>query len=164
MSVDLFFASVNIGCADPAALAEFWAKVLGREITPGTLDGVMAVGTTDPGGRPQMIFHPAPEAERIIGGFVPTLLTDHHDEETGRLAGLGASLVSEEYQPPGSPSSCQAPVPLMSALMISGRRSPARNHQICPAHQLSRPRPGGVIRVHLHDTAARRAWASAPAW
>ena len=100
MSVDLFFASVNIGCADSAALAEFWAKVLGREITPGTLGGVMAVGTTDPSGRPQMIFHPAPEAERIIGGFVPTLLTDHHDEESKRLTGLGANLLDETYHAP----------------------------------------------------------------
>src|ERR1700727_2434113 len=100
MSVDLFFASVNIGCADPAALAEFWAQVLGREIPPGTLGGVMGVGTTDPSGRPQMIFHPAPEAERIIGGFVPTLLTDHHDEETKRLTGLGAKPGNEAYLPP----------------------------------------------------------------
>ena len=58
-----------------------------------------------------MIFHRATEAKKGTGGFRPTLLTDHHDEETERLTGLGASLVSEEYQPPGSPSSCQAPVP-----------------------------------------------------
>jgi predicted enzyme related to lactoylglutathione lyase len=102
MTVDVstFFASVNIGCADPASLAEFWGKVLDREVTPGFLEGVMAVGTTDPGSRPQMIFFPAPEAERIIGGFVPTLVTEHHDEETARFTGLGAKLLNESNHPP----------------------------------------------------------------
>ena len=100
-TVNLFFASVNIGCADPASLADFWGKVLGRPATPGvTAPEVMTVGTTDPGGGPQMVFHPAPEAERVIGGFVPTLLTEHHDEETKRLTGLGANLVNEAYLPP----------------------------------------------------------------
>ena len=99
-TVNLFFASVNIGCADPASLADFWGKVLGRTVTSGTRDEIKAVGTTDPGGRPQMIFHPAPEAERIIGGFVPTLLTDHHDEESSRLTGLGANLLDETYHAP----------------------------------------------------------------
>ena len=100
-NVDLFFAAVNLGCADPAALGEFWGKVLGREVTPGvTAPEVVTVGTTDPGGRPQMVFHPAPEAERVIGGFVPTLQTEHHDEESKRLTGLGAKVVAEPYLPP----------------------------------------------------------------
>ena len=100
MSASTFFASVNIGCADPAALAEFWGKALDREVTPGVLDGVMAVGTTEEGSRPQMIFHPAPEAERVIGGFVPTLVTDQHDEEVSRFTGLGARLLNEANHPP----------------------------------------------------------------
>jgi len=100
-TVDLYFAAVNIGCADPAALADFWGKVLGLPATPGvTAPEVRAVGTTDQGSRPQMVFYPAPEAERVIGGFVPTLQTEHHDEEVKRLAGLGAKLVNEAYLPP----------------------------------------------------------------
>ena len=100
-NVDLYFAAVNLGCADPAALGEFWGKVLGREVTPGvTAPQVVTVGTTDPGGRPQMVFYPAPEAERVIGGFVPTLQTEHHDEEVKRLTGLGAKVVAEPYLPP----------------------------------------------------------------
>jgi predicted enzyme related to lactoylglutathione lyase len=100
-NVDLYFAAVNLGCADPAALGEFWGKVLGREVTPGvTAPEVVTVGTTDPGGRPQMVFYPAPEAERVIGGFVPTLPTEHHDEEVKRLTGLGAKVVAEPYLPP----------------------------------------------------------------
>jgi predicted enzyme related to lactoylglutathione lyase len=100
-NVDLYFAAVNLGCADPAALGEFWGKVLGREVTPGvTAPEVVTVGTTDPGSRPQMVFYPAPEAERVIGGFVPTLQTEHHDEEVKRLTGLGAKVVAEPYLPP----------------------------------------------------------------
>ena len=100
-NVSLFFAAVNLGCADPAGLADFWGKVLGRPVSPGvTAPDVVAVGTTDPGGRPQMVFHPAPEAERVVGGFVPTLQTEHHDEEVERLAGLGAKLLDEAYLPP----------------------------------------------------------------
>ena len=100
-NVDLYFAAVNLGCADPAALGEFWGKVLGHEVTPGvTAPQVVTVGTTDPGGRPQMVFYPAPEAERVIGGFVPTLQTEHHDEEVKRLTGLGAEVVAEPYLPP----------------------------------------------------------------
>ena len=95
-TVNLFFAAVNIGCADPAGLADFWGKVLGRPVSPGvTAPEVVAVGTTDPGGRPQMVFHPAPEAERVIGGFVPTLQTEHHDEEVERLTGLGAKPLNQ---------------------------------------------------------------------
>jgi predicted enzyme related to lactoylglutathione lyase len=100
-TVSLFFAAVNLGCANPAGLADFWGKVLGRPVSPGvTAPDVVAVGTTDPGGRPQMVFYPAPEAERVVGGFVPTLQTEHHDEEAQRLTGLGAKLVNEAYLPP----------------------------------------------------------------
>ena len=100
-TVDLYFAAVNIGCADPAALADFWGNVLGLPATPGmTAPEVRTVGTTDQGSRPQMVFHPAPEAERVIGGFVPTLQTEYHDEEVKRLADLGAKLVNEAYLPP----------------------------------------------------------------
>ena len=91
-NVSLYFAAVNIGCADPAGLADFWGHVLGLPATPGvTAPEVRTVGTTDQGSRPQMVFHPAPEAERVVGGFVPTLQTEHHDEEAERLTGLGAS-------------------------------------------------------------------------
>jgi len=100
-TVDLYFAAVNIGCADPAGLADFWGKVLGLPATPGvTAPEVRTVGSTDPGSRPQLVFHPAPEAERVIGGFVPTLQTEHHGQEAKRLTGLGATLVNEAYLPP----------------------------------------------------------------
>jgi hypothetical protein len=33
--VSLVFAAVNLGCADPAGLADLWGKVLGRPVSPG---------------------------------------------------------------------------------------------------------------------------------
>ena len=100
-NVSLYFAAVNIGCANPAGLADFWGKVLGLPAAPGlTAPEVRTVGTTDQGSRPQMVFRLAPEAERVIGGFVPTLQTEQHDEEVKRLTGLGAKLVNEAYLPP----------------------------------------------------------------
>jgi predicted enzyme related to lactoylglutathione lyase len=98
--VSLFFASVNIACADPAGQANFWGKVLGKEVEAGMLEGVWLVGTTDEGSRPQMVFFPAPEEERVIGGFIPTLVTEHHEQETKRLTGLGAKVLDEAYHAP----------------------------------------------------------------
>ncbi|MET7483283.1 VOC family protein [Streptomyces sp. NPDC005538] len=99
-AVGLTFASVNIESADPAGLADFWGKALGRPVTPGATPGVMTVDAPDSGSGLQMIFHPATEAAKGTGGFRPTLLTDDHDEETERLTGLGAKLVNEAYLPP----------------------------------------------------------------
>jgi hypothetical protein len=109
-TVSLSFASVNIDCADPVALADFWGQALGRPVIPGVSPGTMQVGAPD-SGIVQMTFHPAAEvtltpsfavlaAGKGTGGFRPTLLTDHHDEETGRLTGLGAKLVAKAYHPP----------------------------------------------------------------
>jgi hypothetical protein len=110
-TVSLSFASVNMDCADPAGLAGFWGKALGRPVSPGVSPGTMQVEAPDPGSGPQMIFHPAAEvtltesfavlaAGKGTGGFRPTLLTDHHDQETGRLTALGATLVTKAYHPP----------------------------------------------------------------
>ena len=70
-TVSLSFASVNIDCADPAGLAEFWGKVLGRPVSPGVTPGVMAVDAPDSGSGLQMIFHPAPRPGRALAGSVP---------------------------------------------------------------------------------------------
>jgi Glyoxalase-like domain len=94
-AISLSFAALNIDCADPAALAAFWGKALGRPISPGAVAGDMAVDATDPGKGPRLIFHEVPEPGAVRNGPRPVLLTDHHDEETGRLTGLGARLLNE---------------------------------------------------------------------
>jgi Glyoxalase-like domain len=44
----LSFAALSIDCADPAVLADFWGKALGRPVSPGAVAGDMAVDATDP--------------------------------------------------------------------------------------------------------------------
>jgi len=99
-TLSLSFAALNIDCADPAALADFWGKALGRPVSPGAVAGDMAVDATDPANGPRLIFHPAPVPEPVKNRLRPILLTDHHQEETERLTGLGARTVSETSLPP----------------------------------------------------------------
>jgi hypothetical protein len=88
-------AALTIDCADPAALADFWGKALGRPVSPGAVPGDTAVDTTDPASGPRMILHRVPEPK----GFHPVLITDHYDEEVERLTGLGARPVNEVKLP-----------------------------------------------------------------
>jgi len=38
-AVSLSVAALSIDCADPAALAQFWGKALGRPASPGAIPG-----------------------------------------------------------------------------------------------------------------------------
>ena len=90
-TVGLSWGSVNIDAADPARLADFWGKVLGRPVSPGAVAGDMAVDATDPASGPRMILHTVPEPK----GMHLVLITDHYDEEIERLTGLGAKPLNE---------------------------------------------------------------------
>jgi predicted enzyme related to lactoylglutathione lyase len=98
-TVSLSFAALTIDCADPAALADFWGKALGRPVSPGAVAGDMAVDATDPASGPRLILHPVPEPETVRNTLRPVLLTDHHDEETERLTSLGARPVNQTKLP-----------------------------------------------------------------
>ena len=98
-TVSLSFAALLIDSADPAALADFWGKALGRPVSPGAVAGDMAVDSTDPASGPRLILHPAPEPETARNTLRPVLLTDHHDEETERLTSLGARPVNQTKLP-----------------------------------------------------------------
>jgi predicted enzyme related to lactoylglutathione lyase len=91
------FAALNFDCADPAAPADFWGKVLGRPVSPGALVGDMAVDATDPASGSSAGPPPVSEPATVKNRLRPILLTDHHDEETKRLSSLGASV-----RPPSS--------------------------------------------------------------
>jgi predicted enzyme related to lactoylglutathione lyase len=97
--VRLGFAALNFDCDDPAALAEFWGKVLGRPVKPGAVAGDMAVEAADPASGPRLIFHPAPQPEAVTNLLRPILITDYHDEEVERVTGLGAKLLDEARPP-----------------------------------------------------------------
>ena len=90
-TVTLSFAALTIDSADPAALAGFWGKALGRPVSPGAVAGDMAVDAAGPESGPRMLLRNVPEPK----GMHLVLITDRYDEETGRLAGLGARPVNE---------------------------------------------------------------------
>jgi hypothetical protein len=98
--VSLSFAALTIDSADPAALADFWGKALGRPVSPGAVAGDTAVDTTGPESGPRMILHNLPGPGTAKNSVHPVLVTDHHDEEIERLTGLGARPVNEIKLPP----------------------------------------------------------------
>jgi hypothetical protein len=98
-TLSVSFAALNFDCADPAVLADFWGKALGRPVSPGAVAGDMAVDVADPASGPRLIFHPVPGPGTVKNRLRPILLTDHHDDETGRLTALGASTISEARLP-----------------------------------------------------------------
>ena len=90
-TVSLSVAALTIDCADPAALADFWGKALGRPVSPGAVEGDTSVDVTGPESGPRMLLHNVPEPK----GMHLVLITDRYDEEIGRLTGLGARPLNE---------------------------------------------------------------------
>ena len=101
-TVGLSVAALTIDCADPAALAGFWGKALGRPVSPGAVAGDTSVDATGPEFGPRMLLHNVPEPK----GMHLVLITDRYDEEIERLTVLGARPLNEirllpEALPPG---------------------------------------------------------------
>ena len=101
-AVSLSVAALSIDCADPATLAEFWGKALGRPVSPGAVAGDTAVDTTGPDSGPRMILHNPAEPGTGKNSLHPVLVTDHHDEEIQRLTALGARPLNEITLPPAA--------------------------------------------------------------
>jgi hypothetical protein len=94
-TVSLSFAALAIDSADPAALADFWGKALGRPISPGAVAGDTAVDVTEPESGPRMILHNPAGAGTAKTSIHPVLITDRYDEEIERLTSLGAKPLNE---------------------------------------------------------------------
>ncbi len=94
-TVSLSVAALTIDSADPAALADFWGKALGRPVSPGAVAGDTAVDATGPDSGPRMILHNPPEPKAAKNSVHLVLITDHYDEEIERLTGLGARPLNE---------------------------------------------------------------------
>jgi len=99
-AVSLSVAALSIDCADPAALADFWGKALGRPVSPGATPENVAVDATDPASGPRLFFQRVPEPKAVKNRLHLDLLTEHHEEETERLTGLGARPLNE-FKLPG---------------------------------------------------------------
>ena len=100
-AVNLSVAALSIDCADPAALADFWGKALGRPVSPGAVAGDTAVDATGPESGPRMILHNPPEPRTAKNSVHLVLITDHYDEEIERLTGLGARPLNQIKLPAG---------------------------------------------------------------
>ena len=98
-TASLSFAALTIDSADPAALADFWGKALGRPVSPGAVTGDTAVDVTGPDSGPRMILHNPPEPGTAKNSVHLVLITDHYDEEIERLTGLGARPLNEVQLP-----------------------------------------------------------------
>src|SRR5260370_37486193 len=94
-TVSLSVAALTIDSADPAALADFWGKALGRPVSPGAVAGDTAVDATGPDRGPRMILRNPPEPKAATNSVHLVLITDHYDEEIERLTGLGARPPNE---------------------------------------------------------------------
>lgn len=92
-------AALTVDCADPAALAEFWGRVLGRPVSPGPTAENVALDATDPASGPRMFFQKVPETKAVKNRLHLDLFTEHYDKEIERLSGLGAKPLNEVKLP-----------------------------------------------------------------
>lgn len=94
MSNSLF--AVAVDCADAAALARFWAEVLGQQVADGATSerAVLLAGGGDVSG-PCFVFNKVPEAKVVKNRLHLDLISDTFDAETERLLSLGAHRLGD---------------------------------------------------------------------
>jgi catechol 2,3-dioxygenase-like lactoylglutathione lyase family enzyme len=91
---------VTVDCADPLAMAAFWAEVTGYRPHPDN-DDVEAL-LLPPGNEPELLFQKVPEGKTVKNRWHLDLRPDRpRDEEVERLLGLGATLVLDMRTPDG---------------------------------------------------------------
>ena len=83
--------AVAFDCADAAALARFWADVLGRQVAedPTSEHAVLLPGDGDTGG-PRITFNQVPEPKTVKNRMHLDVMSDTFEAETERLLRLGA--------------------------------------------------------------------------
>lgn len=92
-------SAISINTADPAALAAFWAQVVGRPVNPGATAHYAAIDATDPASGPKMTFHKDPEPQPVKNRLRLALRTDRFEAESLRLVGLGATSLGDYEKP-----------------------------------------------------------------
>jgi len=83
--------AVAFDCADAAALARFWADVLGRQVAedPTSEHAVLLPGDGDTSG-PRITFNQVPEPKTVKNRMHLDVISDTFAAETERLLRLGA--------------------------------------------------------------------------
>jgi catechol-2,3-dioxygenase len=89
--------AVAIDCADAAALARFWANVLGRQVAEASTSehAVLLAGGGDACG-PCIVFNKVPEAKIAKNRLHLDLISDTFDGESERLLSLGARRLGDQ--------------------------------------------------------------------
>ena len=93
------FFGIAIDCADAAAVATFWAEVLGRQVddNPTRENAIVLVDDAALHG-PQLAFHQVPEPKTLKNRVHLDLIATEFEAETDRLVGLGAQKIRDIEQ------------------------------------------------------------------
>jgi catechol 2,3-dioxygenase-like lactoylglutathione lyase family enzyme len=83
--------AITIDCADAAALARFWADVLGWPVAEASTSehAVLLAGDGETSA-PRIVFNKVPEPKTVKNRLHLDLVSDTFDAETGRLLSMGA--------------------------------------------------------------------------
>jgi hypothetical protein len=88
--------AVSIDCADAAALARFWADVLGRQVAEGSTSAqAVLIAQDEDTSTPRIAFHKVPEQKIVKNRVHLDLVSDNFDAEAGRLQRLGARKLND---------------------------------------------------------------------
>jgi len=86
--------AVAFDCADAAALARFWADVLGRQVADDATSE-RAVLLPGDGGAPRITFNQVPEPKTVKNRLHLDVVSDTFDAETKRLLSAGAQRLRD---------------------------------------------------------------------
>lgn len=82
--------AITVDCADAAAVAGFWAGVLGRPVEDGASTDFASID-----GTPRWLFVKVPEPKSVKNRVHVDLVADDRAAEVDRVVGLGATRVAE---------------------------------------------------------------------
>ena len=94
--MSLTFSDITFDCADPNALADFWANTLDRSIGDHTEDYASLPAST--AGEPTLHFIRVPEGKTAKNRIHFDLGTSDRLDEVERLVNLGATALTEHSE------------------------------------------------------------------
>jgi hypothetical protein len=88
--------AVAVDCADAAALARFWADVLGRQVAEGaTSERAVLLPDAGDTSAPRIIFNKVPEPKVVKNRLHLDVVSTSYDAEVERLLSLGAQKLRD---------------------------------------------------------------------
>jgi len=91
--------AIAFDCADAAALARFWADVLGRQVAEdSTSERAVLLSDNGDASGPRIAFNKVPEPKTVKNRLHLDVISDAYDAETERLLSLGAQRLRDVQQ------------------------------------------------------------------